>query len=66
MKRADERAMFAGWNEIYRQVREQKLLSGAAALVPADTSELHRTNVISKLAKDHTTARTITTALAQT
>jgi len=65
MKKADERAMFAGWDQIYRQVREQKLLSGAAMLAPVDTTELHRANVIPKLAKDHATARTITPTLAQ-
>jgi radical SAM superfamily enzyme YgiQ (UPF0313 family) len=65
MKKADERTMFARWDDIYRQVRQQKLSSGAAMPVPVDTTELHRANVIPRLAKDHTTARTITATLAQ-
>jgi len=65
MPRADERAMFASWDPIYRRVREQKLACGAAALAPADTTELHRVNVISSLAKEHATVRTIAPAAAQ-
>jgi radical SAM superfamily enzyme YgiQ (UPF0313 family) len=59
MRRADERAMFASWDDIYRQIREQKVACAAAARAPADTAELHRVNVIPALAKEHATARTI-------
>jgi radical SAM superfamily enzyme YgiQ (UPF0313 family) len=60
MKRSDERAMFASWDPIYRRVREQKLACGASTRAPADTTELHRANVIAVLAKEHETVRTIT------
>jgi radical SAM superfamily enzyme YgiQ (UPF0313 family) len=59
MKRADEKAMFASWDPIYRQIREQKLACNAATRVPADTTQLHRMNVIPVLTKEHATARTI-------
>ena len=59
MSRADERAMFASWDAIYRRVREQKIASGAAKRAPSDPSELHRANVIPALAQEHGTVRTI-------
>jgi radical SAM superfamily enzyme YgiQ (UPF0313 family) len=59
MKKSEERTMFASWDPIYRQIREQKLASGAITRTPADTSELYRANIIPTLAKDHGTARTI-------
>jgi len=60
MKRSEERAMFASWDGIYRQIFEQKLACGASterSLAPAD---LHQENVIPVLVRDHSTARTIT------
>jgi anaerobic magnesium-protoporphyrin IX monomethyl ester cyclase len=65
MPRAEERAMFASWDAIYRRVREQKIATGAAKRAPADTSELHRGNVIPALTKEHGTVRTIAAAPAQ-
>jgi hypothetical protein len=59
MTKAEESAMFASWDAIYRRVREQKIASGAAKRAPSDTSELHRANVIPALAKEHGTVRTI-------
>jgi anaerobic magnesium-protoporphyrin IX monomethyl ester cyclase len=57
---ADERAMFASWDDIYRKIREQKVACGASARAPADTTALHQHNVIAALGKDHGTERTIT------
>ncbi|HEY2229697.1 MAG TPA: radical SAM protein [Xanthobacteraceae bacterium] len=65
MKRADELAMFAAWDGIYRNVRQQKLASGAAERGPPDATELHRTNVIEALRKDHATRRSIAPAPAR-
>jgi len=59
MKKSEERAMFASWDPIYRRIRKQKLACGASTLAPADTTELHRANVIAVLAKEHGTVRTI-------
>jgi hypothetical protein len=38
------------------------MTSGAVERAPADTSELHRTNVIAALTRDHATARSIAPA----
>jgi radical SAM superfamily enzyme YgiQ (UPF0313 family) len=65
MKKSEERAMFASWDPIYRRIREQKLACGAITRAPADTTELHRANVIAALAKEHSTARTIAPAPMQ-
>ena len=62
MRRTDERAMIASWDGIYRSVRQQKMRSGAVERAPSDTSELHRTNVIAALTRDHATARSIAPA----
>ena len=59
MNKSEERAMFASWDLIYRRIREQKLACGATTLAPADTTELHRGNVIPLLARDHGAARMI-------
>ena len=60
MNRVEERAMFASWDGIYRRVREQNLAGGVASLAPANTTELHRRNVISALTKEHATAHSVT------
>ena len=65
MTKADERAMFASWDGIYRGVREQKLASGAATRAAADTTELHRSNVIFALTKEHAATQTIAATPAQ-
>lgn len=62
MPRAEERRMFANWDLIHRRVREQKLASGLAMRSPADTSKLHRTNIIPALVKEHSSARSIAPA----
>jgi radical SAM superfamily enzyme YgiQ (UPF0313 family) len=66
LNKADERAMFGSWDAIYRGVREQKLASGAATRAAADTTELHRANVIFALTKEHAATHTIAAAPAQT
>lgn len=53
MRKADELAIFASWDAIYRRVREQNLASGVVFRAPVDTTELHRTNVISALTREH-------------
>jgi len=59
MKRSQERRMFASWDAIYRRIHEQKLECGAVSLQLADTTQLHRKNVVPSLVKEHTTVRTI-------
>jgi radical SAM superfamily enzyme YgiQ (UPF0313 family) len=57
MPRAEERALFADWDAIYRRIREGKLATGAAVRALADTSRLHESNVVATLKRDHETPR---------
>jgi len=59
ISKAAEREMFATWDDLYRHVYEHKLASGVAARASVDAAELHRTNVIHVLAKEHATPRTV-------
>ena len=59
ISRTDERHLFADWDRVYREVRQAKLAAGALDQTVADTAELHRTNVIGALIRDHSTARTV-------
>ena len=59
MDRAEELAMFASWDDIYRRVRDHNVARGVVTRAPADTAELHRGNVIFALTKEHATPRTI-------
>ena len=60
MKKTDEYAMFATWDDLYRGIQKQKFEAGAVDRMPSDTTMLHQTNVIPTLLKEHSTARTIT------
>jgi hypothetical protein len=60
MKTSQERIMFASWDGVYRRIHEQKIACGALVPGAADTTELHRNNVIQALAKEHLTVRTVT------
>jgi radical SAM superfamily enzyme YgiQ (UPF0313 family) len=62
MNKAEERSMFASWDAIYRRVREQNLASGVVTRAPADTADLHRSNVIAALTREHGTPHAIGTA----
>lgn len=59
MPLAEERAMFAGWDAVYRDIRRQVIDQGIFETAPADTTEIHRTNVIGLLRRDHQTARAL-------
>jgi hypothetical protein len=59
MSKTEERAMFASWDGIYRRVREQNLASGVASSALANATELHRTNVIAALTREHATSRSV-------
>ncbi len=53
MSRADERRLFEGWDGIFRELRRRNFELGVETASPADTRELHRTNVMTRLAKTH-------------
>ncbi len=57
VSRQRERRFFDGWHGIYARIRAEKLRSGVAAPAPADTRELHRTNVVTLLEGEHRHAR---------
>ncbi len=43
--RREERALFAGWDALFRDIRRQQLASGLVERAPADLGELARRNV---------------------
>jgi len=55
MPRQEEAAMFARWDDIYRQIREEKRRQGTLIPAPADTTQIHKGNVIDLLRKGHET-----------
>ena len=57
MPRDEEQRFFAHWDEAYREIRQGNLAVGAAAALPADTTELHRHNVVATLRRDHESSR---------
>lgn len=59
MSKKEEFNLFKDWDNIYRQIRKEKLLNGIVKASPTDTRELHRGNVINQVQKDHQTARSI-------
>lgn len=59
MSRAEEAAMFGTWDAVFRSVREQKVANAVVSSSPADTTVLHRSNVIAALIKEHRTPHVI-------
>ena len=51
--------MFKDWDNIYRNIREEKLSKGVAKISPADTRDLHKSNVINQVQKEHKTTRSM-------
>jgi hypothetical protein len=47
---SEERAMFADWDRIYREIRTDKIKRGQVQATPADPKELHLENVIGQRA----------------
>jgi radical SAM superfamily enzyme YgiQ (UPF0313 family) len=56
MPRAEERRMFEGWDEIYREICEAKRKAGDRIPFPTDTRELHLRNVVPSLDREHYSA----------
>ncbi len=55
--KAEERAMFAGWDETFRKIRRQLLDGDIITPEPADTAEIHKKNVIKKIRTLHSAQR---------
>ena len=59
MSKKEEFYLFKNWDDIYRNIRKEKLLKGLVTISPADTRELYLGNVVEQVLKDHNTTRTI-------
>ncbi len=57
ISKKEELNLFKEWDNIYRQIRREKLLKGIAKVSPADTRDLHKSNVINQVQKEHKTVR---------
>lgn len=49
----EEQMLFAEWDAIYRRIRQSRVNAGVGVNAPAESEELHLTNVIGKLASEH-------------
>jgi len=61
ISKKEELNLFEEWDNIYRQVRKEKLSKGIIKVSSADTRDLHKSNVINQVQKDHKTVRSIST-----
>jgi anaerobic magnesium-protoporphyrin IX monomethyl ester cyclase len=59
MSRSEEKRFFEAWDEIFREIREKNVRDGVHILAPADTRELHKTNVIKSVKASHAARRRI-------
>ena len=55
----EELNLFKEWDSIYRKIRKEKLSKGIAKISPTDTRDLHKSNVINQVQKEHKTARSM-------
>jgi len=55
----EELNLFKEWDNIYRQIRREKLSKGIAKASSADTRELHKSNVINQVQKEHKTVKSM-------
>ena len=51
--RQQENELFADWDQIYRTIRRQKVAAGTVLKPPAETTDLHKTNVIKVVRHEH-------------
>jgi len=57
--RREERALFGGWDALYREIRRQQLASGLVERAPADLRELAPRNVMTAVRRAQGTAREV-------
>ena len=57
MSKDEEKLLFAEWDKIYRNIRNKKISSGAIEKSPAESTELHKVNVITAIIKEHSTEK---------
>ncbi len=51
--RAEEKAVFARWDDVYRSVRQRNLADGVALRAPDDSRDLHTRSVVPILRRSH-------------
>jgi radical SAM superfamily enzyme YgiQ (UPF0313 family) len=61
ISKKEELNLFEKWDNIYRQIRKEKLSKGIVKVSPTDTRDLYKSNIINQVQKDHKTARSIPT-----
>jgi hypothetical protein len=59
LSKREERDLFRSWDATYREIRGQLMEQRAAIESPADTTQLHRSNVIPQLRLSHGTEHTV-------
>jgi anaerobic magnesium-protoporphyrin IX monomethyl ester cyclase len=59
MSRSEEKRFFEHWDAIFREIRETNVRDGVHVLAPADTRELHKSNVIKSVKASHGARRRI-------
>ena len=53
MSKKEERSLFKSWDNVYRQIRKEKISKGISKISPSDTRDLYKTNVITQVTKSH-------------
>lgn len=64
--RAEERRMFAEWDDVFREIWRGKRTAGVTEAPPHDTTELHLNNVLASLRREHGQSRTLRVPVART
>ena len=59
ISKKEELNLFKEWDNIYRQIRKEKLSKDIVKVSPADTRDLHKSNVINQVQKEHQTVRSM-------
>ena len=65
ISKKDELNLFKEWDYIYREIRKEKLSKGIVKISPADTRDLHKSNVINQIQKYHKTTKTMSNKFNQ-
>ena len=55
ISKKEEKNLMKEWDNIYRQIRSEKISKGLDEISPSDTSELYKINVMNRLQRDHKT-----------
>ena len=59
ISKKEELNLFEEWDNIYRKIRKEKLSKEIIKASPTDTRDLHKSNIINQIDKDHKTVKSI-------